>query len=221
MRSLFSIAVALAVIAAFAFLNSPLFDIQTLHWEGLHYTSAGELEYFSEFKPGNVFRVDIRRITEAAGTHPWIETVDYQWDWPNQYRLTVREREPVAALTAGGVWLWVDKDGALLPRASGQTMPSLPIITGIALDDTAMLAAAAGMVAQLAPASEYIISQWDHQLEAFILNNGVVVQIGDMTDMNRKMNILRVILEQVRTEEKPVKSIDLRLPSTPVVTFEL
>lgn len=51
------------------------------------------------------------------------------------------------------------------------------------------------------------------------LPDGVVVQFGEDADVEKKARLVDPILSQVGQQHRPIKGIDLRAPSTPVVVY--
>jgi hypothetical protein len=51
------------------------------------------------------------------------------------------------------------------------------------------------------------------------LRNGITVQFGDDADLEKKAPLVDPILSQIAAGRRPVKSLDLRAPSTPVVVY--
>jgi cell division septal protein FtsQ len=76
----------------------------------------------------SVHRADAERRLLA---HPRISAASLERTLPNQVRLRVEERRPVAILLAGSPLL-VSGDGAVFPALDGEATGGLPYVTGVA-----------------------------------------------------------------------------------------
>jgi cell division protein FtsQ len=110
--------------------NSPLFIVSAIAVEGTSRIDKNEVIRLSGIKTG--MRIMDIRPAYAAGAiakNPWVKQASVTRRFPNRVIINVRERTPVALLSAGNVY-YTDDDGNLMPLFAG-TYSNLPLITGV------------------------------------------------------------------------------------------
>ncbi len=211
--------VAALVIMGFVLLNLPQFVVQELRFHGHLRISEQELSAFSSFEPSNVFRRDPQRIARAVEAHPWVLQARTLWDWPNHLTVVIDERVPVAVVSRDHVWYVLDSHGKVLPRPHTGSLPSLPVVTGLDLQDAEARRTAALVLRELPAMADAVISEWNSNDMMLITRDGIQVLIGEATDMQRKYQVLGILIEELAAEQEQAVRIDLGSPSAPVVTF--
>jgi len=101
-------------------------------------TQAELLSVFGSDMGRNVFFVPLGTRRAELERLPWVETATVMRLLPNQLRLSVTERTPVAFVRDGGNIGLVDRDGVLLgmaPETMAARHYSFPVITGITAND--------------------------------------------------------------------------------------
>ncbi len=130
-------------------------------------TQAELLSVFGADMGRNVFFVPLDQRRAELERLPWVETATVMRLLPNQLRLAVTERTPIAFARDGSAIGLVDRDGVLLPMAP-ETMAakrySFPVVTGISANDPASTRAARMKIyrrflAEIDSAGESISSQ--------------------------------------------------------------
>jgi hypothetical protein len=111
--------------------RTPLFTVSSITVEGTSRIDKKEIIRLSSIKPG-MRMMDLRPAVaeRAIETEPWVKTARVVRHFPHAVSIRVRERTPIALVSAGNVY-YADEDGMLLPLFFG-TYSNLPLITGIA-----------------------------------------------------------------------------------------
>jgi len=108
-------------------------------------TKAELLSVFGGDMGRNVFFIPLNQRRSALERLPWVETATVMRLLPDQLRVAVVERTPVAFVSDGNETGLVDANGVLLPM-DAKTMAakhySFPVLTGIAATDAASTRAA-------------------------------------------------------------------------------
>jgi cell division septal protein FtsQ len=93
--------------------------------------TAEEVQLMSGLSPGkNIFSVDPDEAGRRIAEHPWIAAAKVRRRLPSHVDIEVVEREAIAILRAGGLYL-VDAEGEVFkPLESGDPV-DLPVITGV------------------------------------------------------------------------------------------
>jgi cell division protein FtsQ len=167
----------------------------------------------------------MRRRIEAI---PYILTAEVHRRPPAGVDIIVTERKPFATLTTAGGDYEIDRDLRVLQSADANGGLSAFIVKDISSvqlgatlaqpdvralrDDEDALANA-----QLAPAS---LSHDKYGDLVVTLHNGIRVLFGDESDLAKKIPLVNPILTQVGRAGRPISTIDLRAPGTPVVVYK-
>jgi cell division protein FtsQ len=131
------------------FRDDPRFRIassSSIQIEGNSQVTRSEL--LAVFRPDighNIFMIPLRERRAAAEQIPWVEHATVMRLMPDQLRVHVVERTPVAFVRQGNVIGLVDANGVLLHLAPGALTAkhySFPVITGLSAKDPLTLRAA-------------------------------------------------------------------------------
>jgi cell division protein FtsQ len=101
-------------------------------------TRAAVLSVFGGDLERNIFRVPLNQRRADLERLPWVAHATVMRLLPNQIRIAVTERTPVAFVRHGSQIGLVDANGVLLdmpPDAAGDPHYSFPVLTGLAVSD--------------------------------------------------------------------------------------
>jgi cell division protein FtsQ len=99
--------------------------------EGVKYTSRSSVgEVFQQDYGHSIYRLPVaRRRLDILGIN-WVEEARVSRVWPNEIRVSVKERQPVAFVRLPGEMALIDQSGAILqPMHAGQFQ--LPVLAGV------------------------------------------------------------------------------------------
>lgn len=218
-KNALSVLVLALVIALYLFANSSFFETDMIEWTGLSYLSAHQLDMYVNLPVTNVWRVDTRELVSELSEHPWIETAKARWRWPNRMIITVQERSPVAQTPTSGGWIFLDKEGNLLPTTQGGVSPFLPIVTNLDLTSKEQLLATSRLMVMIPASLKGTISEWNVSSRSFVTRSGVEVLMGQPVDLEEKFVLLEKILDDLMLRGEEARRIDLRVPKSPVVSL--
>ena len=157
---------------------------------------------------------------------PWVETATVMRLLPNQLRLSVTERTPIAFVRDGSTIGLVDRDGVLLAMAP-QTMAakhySFPVITGITANDPPSTRAARmkiyqRFIAEIDSGGEKLSSQLSEvdisdpeDVKALVPSDGneLLLHLGDQDFLTRWHNYQQHLAEW-KAQYPRLASVDLR-----------
>ncbi len=144
-------AVAMGRLLTVHLTTSKAFAIDRLEVEGLERLERDELLEAAGIDVGtNVFMRSPEQVKRRLLAHPWIASAEVSRRLPGQFSIRVREREPVALLSAeacpepyaddasaacdegpnGSIYL-VSDEGTVFKRLEGEDPVDLPVITGV------------------------------------------------------------------------------------------
>ncbi len=106
-------------------------------------TRSQATSFFEPDVSRSIFRIPLARRKAQLQQIKWVRTAAVMRLWPNQLRINVVERTPVAFVLDGNTVRLVDDQGILLdlPDAASQHY-SFPVLTGIASSDPSSIRAA-------------------------------------------------------------------------------
>ena len=113
-----AIALALMGLAAYLF-SSESFYVQTAAIRGLRLTTAEQVYLQAGIDQYSIFWVDAHAAARRIEELPYIRQAWVTTSLPNQVRIEVEEREPVAVWKVNGQEYWVDDQGITMPVLAG------------------------------------------------------------------------------------------------------
>ncbi len=189
-------------------------------------TQAELLSVFGGDMGRNVFFVPLSQRRAELERLPWVETATVMRLLPNQLRVSVTERTPIAFVRAGNTIGLVDHDGVLLTMAP-ETMAakhySFPVITGITANDPPSTRAARmkiyqRFIAEIDSGGERLSSQLSEvdisdpeDVKALVPSDGseLLVHFGDQDFLVRWHNYQQHLAEW-KAQYPRLASVDLR-----------
>ena len=126
----------LGVLAIFAFLGSPFFNVRTIVVQGNSLVSSQDLLALANVGVGaNIFQVSTGDIVKNVSLHPLVKSVEVSRKLPNTLVISIVERKPVAMIPVQNGFVKVDEQGIFLQRSDVWPKQPLPIISGIRLPE--------------------------------------------------------------------------------------
>jgi len=200
------------------------FRIAAVRFAGLEAVSADELAELSPVKRGdNLFTADLDALERALARHPWLLEARAARRWPPAVEVTVRERQAVALVELGGLYL-VDRGGQVFKRAAAGDGLDLPLVTGFGRDDYVQRRAEVEPLLRgaLRIAEEWALAGLDRTLPlsevhldgadgvtAYAGEEGLAVRLGESGDVPRKLDRLKAVLAALRAEGRRADVIHL------------
>jgi cell division protein FtsQ len=238
-----------AVLAGFAIYEAATY---LLYSPGVLLTSSDQIEIignrfvtpdavaekFSTDLGRSVVRVPLTQRREALESLPWVEQAHVQRVMPNQIRVEITERSPVAFLRAGTDLSLVDAHGVILDRPSDAVF-KFPVVSGFGESmprearEQRMVLYTQFMkeIEQVQPGADDRVSEADlsdaSDLRATLTGLGtpaghassVLVHFGD-SDFGNRYHLLAENIDQWRASAGSVDSVDLRFARQVVVNPE-
>ncbi len=206
------------------FLMTTSADIQITGNE--HLTRAQVLSVFGADLERNLFKVSLAERRADLERLPWVEHATVMRLLPNQIRVKIIERTPVAFVRQGTQIGLVDGSGVLLdmpPEAAGDPKYSFPVLTGLAAGDPLSVRAARmeiykRFMAELDSSNEHLtrnLSEVDvsnpEDVKAVVTTGGsdILVHFGDEEFLNRYREFQEHVAEW-KTQYPKLASADMR-----------
>jgi cell division protein FtsQ len=97
-----------------------------------HVTRGQLLEVLGSDIGRNVFRVPLEDRRRQLEEIPWVESASVMRLWPNQLRVQITERKPVAYVRVGAKIALLDSSGVIMDVPRGTKLSySFPVVTGM------------------------------------------------------------------------------------------
>jgi cell division protein FtsQ len=228
----FLVLLGVAVAAAFGYflVTWPALRPHTIVVEGNRIVSKDDvLKAAAIDLRSNVWLQNTHAMTGRIDAIPYVETASVHREVPANVRISITERRPFALLkTVGGTYV-LDRDLRVLQADDG-SFSLLPVFVeedvpqprvGSTLKEPALLALRddeeALLDAQLGATS---LTHDKYGDLVVVLRDGVRVLFGDESELQKTIPLVEPILTQVGRAGRPISTIDLRAPSTPVVVYK-
>lgn len=231
LRRTLTVLAFLAVLGVgYAIERSPLVALSEIQVTGAERLDPDAVIAAADLELGtSTLRLDLGAAEERVRALPAVRSVDASRVDPLTVRLTVEERVPVLAVSAGGQRVIVDGDGVVV--AEGAEDGLVPVLLPVGRDlpapgeDVAalpVLAAAhrvhAGLPSELRQRVARIEAHGPDDVDLRLrmpAGEPVLVHLGRPDRLDEKARALAAVLADVR--DVPVAEIDVRAPATPVV----
>ncbi len=222
-------AAVILVVGAAAVLRASFFSVQHVQLTGEARTSAGAVEAALAIEPGQALAtVDTGAAERRVAELPWVETVDVTRRWPSTLRVKIREHAPAAVLTdeSASGWLVLGRGAQALERRL-TPLVGLPVIL---VPKSMVQEAAIGEVVDESIDGLKIALELPSQLEPWVdswvidaegsvsaeLRGSARALFGEAGD-NRTQYVSLASILGGDVPRACVRTIDLRIPDTPVV----
>ena len=212
--------------------NDNSFTIQSVKARGNHFVATQAILKAAQVPKGErIFSLETAPILERVESLPYVERAEITRIFPSTIEITVKERQPIALINAGGLWP-VDADCQVLPRLKSTMQMDLPLVSGIALrqeDGMPKLTPAASRVIEFISQVKanhsllfHQISEFhfgkDEQLVLYMMNRGVPAYLGKQQWLEKCDRLLAVL--KLPQKEAKTATIDLRFENLVITRGE-
>lgn len=211
----------LAGLGVVSFLRSSLFSVRHLEISG---SGAATIRAAAGIQLGeSLWQVDPKTVEERLLADPRLAEARVSLKLPGTVQINFRFRKAVALVSGPAGTLAIDGTGVVLPTPRAA---DLPFLTGF-LVTTPLYRPALGpgprmalaVLRTLGPELAAEISEIHYEggrVRLYTLA-GTPVTLGSPTELGSKLAPLLGIMESIRQDKTPVRSIDLSLPGKPLV----
>ncbi|MGI6705320.1 MAG: cell division protein FtsQ/DivIB [Clostridia bacterium] len=197
-------------------LGTEIFSIHKITILGNQNIEYNEIVKLSGIELGeNIFKLDLKRVEENLKSNPYIAVEKIERELPDTVILHINEREPRAVIEYMGVYIVMDTHGYILELRNDLGGISYPIITGMRV--TAFLVGQrirSSDPYQVRILDEVLSPLYTHEVNSMISEiniedpanifcisrEGILVKIGQATDMDKKILLMKEVLGQLSKE---------------------
>jgi hypothetical protein len=229
MFSVFIVAgLILAIVAGYTIVTRPEFRVRKIVVTGNHVVDQREAIAAAAIPlDANVWTLDAHAIAGRIEAIPFVSTARVHRSFPADVDLAITERTPSACIAGNGLSLTIDGErrvlsmtclSTALPRFS-LALESTPK-AGDFIDDEA-LGRMQRDVAEFEAAGLRLRSAGFDRFGSLdaTTTTGLWLRCGDDADLEKKLRLVEPIMQATKKRLQRVVGIDLRAPSTPVVTY--
>lgn len=222
---LLALGVVAVVAIAFGLTRSPVFDVDEVRVLGATRTAAADIERAGGLAGGpQLADVEPAVVAERLARLPWVQEAKVVRHWPGTVEVTLVERTPLATVpAAAGGWAVVDDTGRVL-ETTPEPQP------GMVQVNAAVAPAPGEQVSRSTLGALGVLDALPTSLIELVngltvYEDGVIdvharglpiIHFGPPTAVRSKLVALTTLV--ARTNLKGVKSIDVRVPTAPVLT---
>ena len=206
----------------------PGFRLSHLDVTGLHVVERAEVVRRAGLDPhANVWLLNLRAATRRIEAIPYVRSAYVRRIVPARVAIDIVERTPDGCVTTVAGSLLIDADRRVLasdcaarPEPRYRLTGEPPATPGAFLHD-ARLAHLQSDAHQLTH-DGVALAALEHDrfgdLDA-TLRSGIRVLLGAESDLDQKAALLGPILQTLQKYSRPIETVDLRAPATPVVVY--
>lgn len=218
-------AAAVVALAGVIVLRSPVLDVDEVTVRGATNLTPGEIRDASGIDRGApILLADLGDAADDVRALPWVDAVEVTRDLPGRVHVEVREREAVAVVSGGDTAVLVDVAGRVLEVAEPASTPFVRVVAaeappapGRSIDPDLVAAVELAGRLRVNPAGTVAAVHLEPRLRLELVDGGVV-DLGDATDLDAKVEAFRTV--HARVDRACLDTIDLTVPTHPVVTRE-
>jgi cell division protein FtsQ len=229
-------AIAIVIVIIYI-LNLPIFDIKDVVVNGTNMLSADEIRAMAGIPMSeNVFFTRFSRAEENLSKIAAIKEVRFYRIPPATVLISIKEREPIAAVVFPKKTLVIARDGFVINRnpnikLSIPNMAELPVISGInekeALKKNKIDRKISNLISHVILKLSQFLESDRMRLELggmrkvnLILDDLLLVKIGDTNKIKKKMTVFVALLPEIAGKWGQVEYVDVRFPDNPVIKYK-
>ncbi|AVX21031.1 MAG: cell division protein FtsQ/DivIB [Bacillota bacterium] len=204
---------ALLVTAFYVFLQSSLFNINSIVVQGNNVLEQDSLRKMSGINPGeNIFKVNTGEAARKLAMHPLLKGVEVKRDLPSRIIIAVQERQGLGLVPYQGRFWLIDEEGVLLQAVDSLQEKNLPLLTGIQLKQphpglklnqpgiSSGLALLKILPRELYLSTSEIDVRDENNLKLYTVD-GIEVRLGDGERGQQKINLFLQVWKEVKDKK--------------------
>jgi cell division protein FtsQ len=231
------LSVIIISIAVCFILSLPIWRIRYVQVVGNNYLPEAKIVNTAMIPQGeNIFLIDLDEIKNRFSKVIQIKNIKIKRKLPHTIVINVDERAPFAIAIIGGETSLVDEDGFIIARQNLTSsmykvnITKYPVIRGInkkSLEsgnrlnqsDRTFVRSALALLSKFVDLGTIQIEAGNKEDIIIYIEDIMKVKIGDPSDIERKIKIVKVLLGSVKGKWTKVAYMDVRIPDSPVIKF--
>ncbi len=216
----------ISTMALISFSLSPFFHIANFEYHGLNIITKEEIINIIEpYINLNILFLDQGDLNKDLLLHPYIKSVDIIKNYPNQIRLNIKEREPIAKINNNGQYIFFTSNGFIVETGSIKSRLSVPEIKGLGYSLNNNYISFSRVLNDIVQA----LKELDISIRAGIVTviykentisasyQNIPIYLGLPSQLMDKFRVLQSIIIKITQEKLDVEYIDVTLYKKPVI----
>lgn len=181
---------------------SPVLAVKSVVVAGADSLSSSEIRTAAAVEKGRpLARTDVAKIHDRVASLASVESAEVVRRWPDQIRITVVERTPIAVIDIGGKLRGLDKDGVVFSRYRKAPAGLPKVVTPEGTEASALREAARvvrSLPTRIAKATDHVEVTSVDEI-SLALSKGRTVEWGSSADSAQKAQVLLALLKHKAT----------------------
>lgn len=234
----FVLAAIIVAILAGLILSLPIWKTSNVQVMGNSLLTEAKVIHTANIPMGeNIFLIDLDEARNNFAGIVQIKDIRITRKLPNTIVIDIKERAPFAIAVIGGGTSLIDDEGYIIakqdlaPSAAGKDIAKYPVIRGIdkkTLENGNRLNSAdrafiRSALNSFSDSSDFGTVQMDISKRDDIviyIEDILKVKIGDTSDVERKMSVVKALLGSIKDKWTKAVYIDVKVPDSPVIKFK-
>ena len=205
---------------------------------GNKYLSSDKVMAIARIPVGeNIFLVDLDETENRFSSIIQIKSIRFKRKLPDRIIINVSERTPFAMAVIGDVPALIDEDGCIIARKNLQAsiylsdIASLPAIRGISKrsieegkrlnsSDRVFIKNSINLLSKFLNLRTVQIDIGNREDIIVYVEDIMRARIGDYSNIEKKVNVLKALLNSMAGKWQKIAYIDVRVPDNPVIKFD-
>jgi len=171
-------------------------------------------------KGHSLWKLHFEDIENRLKENPWIKKVAFRKQYPDRLVIKIEEAEPKALLSIKKGLYLIDREGSILERIQGETVPFIPVIKNINTKNRKGISEALKLVEVLTRKNDFMDSESiEIGLESYGLSvkiDGELIKVG-YGRYGEKFERWRELEPEIRKRGVPIKYVDLRFKDSVII----
>ncbi len=218
--------VLMVVLSLFGFFQSPFFEVTELEVGGMVLLEAEEVRTMLDLRgQQHIFSVSLGELESRVASDPRVKDVSVRRQLPGRLVVQVRERQPVAVISRGGVFALINRDGKVIAVESSWPGMDLPVLGEVQVDDLSLgRTVDSPEVDELLQCAD-LLGDMSHRISQMMREEGYIslhtTEAAHILfpvngeDARKAADVLSNIMDEGRLEAGSI--VDLRIPERPVM----
>lgn len=214
--------------------KSEFFNINNVIVENNSFVSAEEVRVLSEVNGENIFLVKKKKLEGNIQKNPYVEGIDIRRKLPSTLVINLREKQIKGIIKFQNTFINIDSNGKMVQVINKFPNGEFPLIEGISVEQYApgLNLIEKDKIKQEALVAILTVNDYkEFNKKIYSINiadvynitlkatNGVIIKLGDWTDLSNKLTFVYNVLSNEKVKGKTGTIEVIKLQSEYTVTF--
>ncbi len=211
---------------------APFFRVSKINIKGNSYVSAEEVCRVADIAAGtNMFNVQTDVIAKRMQKDVRFEQVNIRRVFPGEIDIELVERRPMICVAGRYGYMALDRNGMIIDAHKNLTQMQIPLLTGeevpdnIYIGDTLKTDTIDGVLTFVSALDADSVARFSEinvsnpEKVVIYTTDAVQLRLGDLNDLEKKAEITRSFMEELKVAKHPIEYIDINY-SSPFIKFK-